>query len=120
MKTYLVSAICHKSVEVEAKNLKEATKLGRETIGLMTDSSNVMILEITPLERQILNAVAAQADATVDTVVEALESVKDSVASVTVPVSNDAKVQVLVCGKCEKTWERPAQRGRKPINCPEC
>lgn len=113
MKTYLVSAVCHKSVEVEAKNLKEATKLGRETIGLLTDSSNVMILEITPLERQILNAVATESNVTVATVTEAI-----SENPVTVPV--EAKVQVLTCGKCENTWERPAQRGRKPVNCPEC
>lgn len=117
MKTYLVSAVCHKSVEVEAKNLKEATKLGRETIGLLTDSNNVMILEITPLERQILNAVATEGNVTVATVTEAI-SEPAAVVPVTVPV--EAKVQVLTCGKCENTWERPAQRGRKPVNCPEC
>ncbi len=118
MKTYLVSAVCHKSVEIEAKNLKEATKLGRETIGLLTDSSNVMILEITPLERQILNAVASESNVTVTTVTESLSESQPVQASE--PVSNDAKVQVLTCAKCEKTWERPAQRGRKPVNCPEC
>lgn len=114
MKTYLVSAVCHKSVEIEAKNLKEATKLGRETIGLLTDSSNVMILEITPLERQLLNTVATESNVTVATVAENIGESQPAA------VSNDAKVQVLVCGNCEKTWERPAQRGRKPVNCPEC
>ena len=115
MKTYLVSAVCHKSVEVEAKNLKEATKLGRETIGLLTDSSNVMILEITPLERQILNTVAAESNVTVTTVAENLGESQPVAAPV-----GESKVQVLTCSKCEKIWERPAQRGRKPVNCPEC
>jgi len=28
--------------------------------------------------------------------------------------------QVLTCATCGVEWERPAQRGRKPHNCPDC
>lgn len=28
--------------------------------------------------------------------------------------------QVLTCARCSIVWDRPAQRGRKPHNCPEC
>lgn len=28
--------------------------------------------------------------------------------------------QVLTCGSCGTTWERPAQRGRKPSLCSDC
>lgn len=123
MKTYRVSAICHKSVEIEAKNLKEATKLGRETLGQPSDWNNVMILDIAPLEQAAINIVATAAEATVQVVAEKVSEPVAVVAEAAVPVAvpaGDAKVQVLTCGKCEKTWERPAQRGRKPVNCPEC
>lgn len=28
--------------------------------------------------------------------------------------------QTLTCAACGSAWERPAQRGRKPRNCPDC
>lgn len=28
--------------------------------------------------------------------------------------------QVLTCGTCGIVWERPAQRGRKPLRCEKC
>lgn len=36
------------------------------------------------------------------------------------PAAPKATVHVLTCATCGKEWERPAQRGRKPHNCPEC
>lgn len=30
------------------------------------------------------------------------------------------KIQTLLCQSCEKTWSRPAKRGRPPKTCPEC
>lgn len=132
MKTYRVSAICHKSIDVEAKNLKEATKLGRETLGRMAAFNNIMILEITPLEQQVINTVVTNNEVTIPAVAAAVVAPSEPTINEPVnsePVANEsspviteteAKVQVLTCAKCEKTWERPAQRGRKPITCPDC